>query len=127
MVDDTNIFGIDAAITASDAIPFNGEDTVISFEDISEQIADITLQLNAHSDKMNESYQKMFKEFFGADYFRGDLIIFPASRQATFHMLIERLPTQIGERVKLDTYNLIKEPTVVKGSGSLKGVRWDGL
>jgi hypothetical protein len=90
-------------------------DNVISSEDILEQMAEAKVLLNEHNQKMHESAQEIFKECFGADFKRGDIVLFPQARKATYDLLKQRLTSQLMQQIKLDETGGIDEPTILNG------------
>ena len=106
---------MDIFSTVTSTSPSWDDAKCISASDLMDSIIDVQKQLNEYHKKMLDSAQEIFKECFGADYMRGDVIVFPKTRKATFDKLSQELPPQMMEQIKLDHIGALESPKVING------------
>lgn len=92
-----------------------GWGTSVAAVDILEQIREIQETLDLYTQQLEEDAQTVFAEYFNADFKRGDLVVFPEHRKASYEYLQRILTDTMLSQVKLDRMNLVSKITVLQG------------
>lgn len=87
----------------------------LTYEGVIASIESARVEIEKACEKRNAQYQEFFKNCFGADYKRGDIVVFPKRRMATYNHFASKLPDDLMRQIKLDNLDVVKEPIVLNG------------
>ena len=90
---------------------------------ILKQFKEAEIILSAHSKKVLDNAQEIFRGCFNADYKRGDIVVFPRTEKATYDRLTSILPSQMLAQVRLDLSGGVKASMVINGDRIAKPIR----
>lgn len=99
----------------------------VSGDEILKQMDEAKVLLSEHTQKLLDNAQNIFKECFSADadYKRGDVVVFPLTRRATYDRLNQMLPSKIMKQVKLDLTGAVEKAMIINGDSIGKPTMWD--